>query len=558
MIRYFLNGVECTPMERRAIKFKTVFDSRRFGEFEMSAKNLTFVRKDKELIQEWIAQRGYGVGMPFDVTFTNGQNKAFYLDFSTATFRENSISVEAKVRKENDTFWAKAQGLTFSDSPIFKWQPRHFCQINFVVVPEQQVSLVLTMSVTTFILAKEAATAVKNTGDDAVALMQAVGVNPSLVAGAALKLAVTLIYLTAIIIALVRLAQEMINLIYPRVRQFKAVELVTLIANGCRALGYDFNSNFLKGIKGLTLLPVPLKAKGTSFFSELFLQNSLAFSNGYPSAQDSIITLEQVISAMEQIFNLKTRVANNEVRLEPATFWQPNPTVVKDEAFNVQGDVESEFTVNLNEQFKRKLLVWDVDNSDFHTLDDTDDTIREFDSRATVLPARGEDLELLAGLERINIPFARAVRKGGLNIVEQTMRVLAQGLDLFTNGSASARITSRAGAMQISQLFFGKTKLLIRNGSQVAENQNEIIGAKALGKYHESTFVQKNLSKIYSQMPLRVTEGDFMALVKNNHLILESGKQIEIIAIEWSEESNFATVDYRVKIEDTKLITTPL
>lgn len=566
MIQYFLNGKSSSPMERKAIQFKTVFDARRFGEFEMVLTNLTFVNEDKIEIEKWISTYGYSVGMPFSVRFSNGAEKPFFLDFRTAEFRINSIKVDAVVRFENDTFWQKASGLTFSNTNYLEWKESDFVRINFVVVPPDQIAMLIPLAISTLVIAKEIATNIFNLAENAAAIVKAAvpvgapipGPDWGAIVVLVLKIALTLVYTIALTVALVKMMNEIMELIFPKVRQFKGIDYFHLIKKGCESLGYTFKSEFLSGIQGLTVLPVPLRSKDAGFFKTTFMPNSLAFTYGYPTIQDSIPTLESAISVIENVFNCKTRVFNSEVRLEQSSYWEQNSEKTIPKAFNIQEDSEMEYTINLDEIFKRKLIVWQNDSTDFNTFDDTRDDISEYNTVSEEFPDNGVDLELIRGLEQVEIPFAKAKRKDNLTLIETKAQVLAKFADPFTKGKASKMVEARERVMQISQLFFNRTKLLIRDGNDIHTNQNAIIGANAIGKYHEGSFGQKALRKIYSGMPVRMNENDFFQIIQNNYLTLDSGEEIEVVAVEWSEESNFATVDYRVKVDNSKIKTTKI
>lgn len=564
MINYLLNGVVCNPLERQAIKYKAVFDGRRFGEFDMTVTNLTFVREDKAAIEAWINTYGYGVAMPFDVQFSNNFLKSFFLDFSSIKVRENSISCDARVRYDNDNFFSKADGLTFTPTSSLVYQAGDIININFLVIDTEQSLHLISVSLATIVFAKEVAESVERIGDVTNAGTKAltpVGIPPGPDWGAiiilGIKIALKVAYTIAIIIALVKMIIDIVMLVFPPIRKFRGVDVYRLLQRSCASIGYTFSSNFLQSnLQNLTILPAPLMRGGRSFFQAVFIQSVAAFTKGYPTSKDTVATLGQLISFLENTFNLRTRVINGNVVLEHASFFAQNATAIEDAAFNVQKDIENEYTINLNEIPKRKVFIWDVDPADFNTYDDTYDSIVEFNTSAASPPAA--DLDLIKGYEEVRVPFSRATRKDSLTAVELAVKGLASVADVFTGGNASGLISSRKQVMQISQLFFQKTKLLIRTGENLSQTQRDVIGCSAIAAWHDGTFGQNQLKKIFTDMPVRMNEAQFLSYLQNNYINLTTGQQIEIIAIDWSEENNLASVDYRENIIQSHLLTTQM
>jgi hypothetical protein len=318
------------------------------------------------------------------------------------------------------------------------------------------------------------------------------------------------------------------------------------LQKGCESLGYSFESTLLDELKGLTILPVPLRQKEANFFKETFTPVTLGYTHGYPTARDtSCSTLGRAISQIESIFNAKTRVINNVVRLEKESYWESVAIDDMELSFNIQDSMENEFGINSKEIFKRKIIIWDNDDADFNTLDNTFDTIAEYSTDSGVLPA--PDLELIKGYDEVRIPFAKATQKKELTVVEKAVKVLAQAIDIFTGGGASSAIEERKKAMIISQIYFNKTKLLIRNGEDLADNQDALIGANAIGNFHNDTFVQNNTKKVFENMPLRMTEEMFFSIKDNNFVNLEDGSVAEVLTLDWSEHEREATATYTVK-----------
>lgn len=559
MIRYYLDGTEANPKDSQNIRFSLDFRNRRIRELEMSIDNLEFVNEDFTQIKEWLTTFGKGVGMPFDVQFSNGQTNQYILDFLDPSFRisERSVKAKAILRYGNDRFFKRAEGLAFG---LIDWNDSDFTPIDYVVIPITKGGYLISLGIATYSLTQQLIVSVEQTVDQTTILIEAatpIGISPNwgAIITASLKLAAIIAYTLAITIALIKLATEIINLIFPKVRQFKGIKYKRLIEKGCEYLGYTFQSNFLDSLPNLSILPVPLVPSNQSFFDTIFIGNTLNFTRGYPTAKDAACsTLLRAIDQLENIFNLRSKVVNKKLIIEPEAYFIENATTEITRSFNLQDEINNEYGYNSEEYFKRKIVRFTDDVSDFNTLDDTTDSISEFDTSANLVPS--PELELYSGYDEVLAGFARGTRKGDLNVFEKAARGLAKAIDAFGGTSLTSQINSRKNVLQISQLYFTVPKLLYLNGTKLDPNQNAYIGAKVIGdKYHNDKFIQNNSRKVYEAMPLELTEKELFEFVNNNFVILDNGKTAEILSVDWSEHEAQAIVDYDVLDDNINSIT---
>jgi hypothetical protein len=214
MIRYYLNGVEANPKQSEKIRFSLDFSLRDVGEIIMSVTNIVFVREDYEACNTWLNTYGYTVGMPFDVRFANGQERRYILDWMDGSFSQTNehIKVNAIARGQSESFFPKADGLTFTNSTLLSWSESDFVKINFLVIPPDQITLLITTSIMTLMLAKELAEGIERAGDTSNAVIKSatpVGLPPAPDWGAmiivVIKAALTIAYTIAIIITFINL-----------------------------------------------------------------------------------------------------------------------------------------------------------------------------------------------------------------------------------------------------------------------------------------------------------------------------------------------------------------
>ena len=117
---------------------------------------------------------------------------------------------------------------------------------------------------------------------------------------------------------------------------------------------------------------------------------------------------------------------------------------------------------------------------------------------------------------------------------------------LFGGGTSYAtQIGERKDCMQISQMFFGTTKLLYTVNGKQPSNYMDYISAKALWeKYHYINQIQLNAWRIKNQVRVRLKASDFVTLLDNNYIEME-GDICEVLSCEWMDEKSNAVITYR-------------
>ena len=340
----------------------------------------------------------------------------------------------------------------------------------------------------------------------------------------------------------------MFELAFPKVRYYKGATIKELISKGCGHLGYNLSSTLLDSMDKLTLMPVPLIKGKKGVFN--FIQNDLNFSftKGYPTAQDTVSTLGEIIRSVEIWFNARTRVSNGVVEIERRDYWQNITSNSTLPALNVQDKRQEQYTLNTEEAWKRAYVHYRVDYSDTHTLDFFDPTDAEYSTEpANVI---NQDLVSIRGLNDIAIPYALGVRKDKLNFIEKLAKDFFKVVDsitgLFGAGtSLASQIQNRVGVTQISQQFYSVTKVLYAtNGRQDSSYVNQIKASKIYDDYHKINEINKNSFRIYSDVPLRMNSAEFVSLINNNFAYI-NGVLCEVLTITFTDEKSKAIISYK-------------
>lgn len=551
-MRHFLNDIEIAP--RNLLDIGVVSDfTNRPDELSLNVDKLVLPREALGIIQNHLQTQGVFEGIPYRIEMAQGVVLQYYVDLTeNAIFRDFEIEVTIKRRIAKDSFFENADGTSF-ELMASKGVQFQFIDVPYLIVRDNLEESFVQLAISTYLMTKELIQAAKDLGTAITDFIQATVGSPVPPLGAVISLGIKVIiqaaYTAAVFIAVGELASQLIQVYFPSVRYLKACKVKELISKGCQFLGYQFQSNLLDNFSGATILPVPLVKEKLSIFDNL--SNSLtgvAFTKGYPTAQDSTPTLGSLIAAIETQCNAETKVVNGIVQLERRDYWQnltPNAILP---ALVLQAERQDEYTLNTSDIWKRYYIHYQYDTSDIHTMDFFDPTDAEYSTEpANVVNA---DLVSIKGLHDVNIPFALGVRKNKLNFVEKTAKVFFVLIDavmsIFGNGANFAgTIDDRIGMLQISQQFFTQTKFLYLIGNKQPSNYVSFVSAAGLWeKFHFINQIQLYQFQVRSDVRTRISESDFVALLNNNFATID-GVNCEILRIEYIDEKSFAKINYR-------------
>jgi hypothetical protein len=558
-MKHYLNGVPVSPRNVLEIGLNTDYTGNP-NMLQVDTDTVILPREAREIILNHISTQGVFEGIPYTIVTDSGITLEYYIDLSEGTtYRDFEIEVKIKKRKAYDNFFENADGLSFelmnSKGVVFP-----FVDIPYLIIADNQLELAVTLSLATYVMTKEAIQATKDLVTATRDLIEATTPNiglppaPSLgeIISLSLALAAQLAYTLSVYAALYKLAQDLFELLFPIVRYNKGCTIKNLIQKGCEYLGYTLDSTLLDEWDKLTLMPVPLVKGKKGIFN--FLKNDLAFSftKGYPTAQDTVSTLGELIKAVELWFNARTKVYNGVVQIERRDYWKNISTNAILPALNIQDKRQGEYTLNTIEAWKRSYIHYQVDYSDINTIDFFDPTDAEYSTEP--LSVINSDLVTIKGLNDINIPFALGIRKSRLSWIEEIAKaffVLIDGVTGIFGGGTNyvAKIKNRIGVTQLSQQYFGVTKVLYATNGRQPENYVDKIKASNIYKnYHNIDEININGYKIYSDVPIRLKSDEFVSLLDNNFAYI-NGVLCEILTIRYIDELSQAIISYKEQYE---------
>ena len=554
-ISHFINGISVTPMNADEIGFKMDWTGDP-KEAELTTDTILLANKGKQLVLDHIETLGVFEGIPYTIQFGN-ITLDYFIDLTETPVisgkGDSKIEVTLKRRKSIDWFIFSARNLSFE--AINKTNPISLIDVPYLIVRDNQLEMLIMLGISTYTLTKALIEGIQDLVVAVTDFIKIVSVgtvvNTGQIIAAALLLVARLIYIAALLIALIDLTKQIIELIFPPIRNLKASRFKELCIKGCQKLGMNFSSTLLDNMSNMTFLPVPLKENNKSIFTNLFSLDNGSYTKGYPTARDSSSTLGLLIEDLESFFSAEIRIVGNTVFLEQDTYWQLNANLTIKNTLNIQDARENEWRYNLAEAWKRYLISYRTDTSDTNTLDKIKKNIVEYSTEpVTVVNA---DLVTIKGLIRVDNPWALGIRKEELTVVEEACLPFAKLADEvvgFFGGSSNleAKVLGRVGVLQISQQYYSVSKLLYcsANGRQGSTYLDTIGAIHIHQNYHIKNQVKENFKKIYlAPIPLSTT--NFETVLNNNYVYDESGNSLKILTFEFNNHSKTADIEYTVK-----------
>jgi hypothetical protein len=551
-VKHYINDIEISPRNLDSIGLVSDFTGNP-DVLKLNVDSIVLTRDAFNIVKDHVNTQGVFEGIPYKIEMSAGVTIQYYIDLLQETvYKDHEVEVKIKQRKNIDNFLDRAKGTSWelmaSKGVVFEYKV-----VDFLIVKDNQAELVLTTGVTLFVLYKTLAEQIEKVQELIAAVTAAIGIDPSDVLAAAIKLAAAIIYTITLIYLINQLVLRVIETIYPRTREMKGVLAKELLTKGCSYLDYSFQSTLIDSMaSNLTILPIPLLSDDEGIFDKLsddFLLTD--FGKGYPSSSDSIPTIWSLFEQLEIMFNAKTRIINGVVQLERWDFWQDQISEGLFPAMVLQSERQDAFSYNTDEVWKRYYIHYNLDYTDAHTQD----IIYEYnDAEFSTEPTSvvNQDLVSITNLSDVNINFSLGSRKLKLTVAEKIMKGIFTVVDLITavftfgNGTdLSSKVDDRKGMLQISQQYFANTKILYLVGSKQPENWYDYLSAKSLwDNYHYINQITLNGWEIRENARIRLKASEFMTILDNNYAEID-GVLCEILRVEYIDETSFALISYR-------------
>jgi hypothetical protein len=386
------------------------------------------------------------------------------------------------------------------------------------------------------------------------------------------KLILFIIYMGILVILIAKMVDSYINNMFGQVRYYRTMKIKTMLERGAEYLGLTFQSSiFANGYENLVYLP--LKSMKGNFgcngkhggLDDLLSPWQVRDDYGYPGAQSYGYTLLDIIHLVMQIFHAKPQAVNGVLFIESTVnkqFWEKTIQTMPNIGVET---LSNEY--NTNELKANYLIDYKLDSVDRNTYDNFTGTNYErlTNSTNTSLDAT---LSLITGLESVDIPCALGTRKHSLTGFENELLVFAKIVDGLMDvvGALSKkkypkfanRITGRVGMLNLSTHSVGVPKLLIcESDGTLSANYRDLMSAKTIyNTWHWTTSFcynngNENQYLLYKQVEIPFGFSDFLNCIQNSWFNTLDGRRGKFDSIKWRFGSDYAIVDYRIRMPYT-------
>jgi hypothetical protein len=572
-IRHYRNGVLVNPRDFDQAKITMDWAGKKEAA-NITVSSITLVGDEGKALRDRILSGlsggvGFFEGDPYRIeigpldTQTSFEG---YLDFSAGVNFVDACEVECTLKREQGSDWLNevANGFSYrylQDQGIIT-------DVDFVSVPMvinyiPDGAQLLILSISTFIMTKELVESIQAIADRIADLVDAatpvVTVPPGIDVGniimAALKLVAQIAYTVAIVVALVKLTESIIEQLLPPKRYHKGMTVKSLFVKACQYLNLTLESTLLdeidKGGNKWILLPSKNHRGGEKPTGA----DASWRETGVPSQQDATDTFAGVIRTFKEMFNADFQLKDGVFIFERRDFFIKSTGYVIPDTFIDQEKLIDSNTFNTDEIKSSYNINWSFDSQDLNTLDNQNG--RVFQAVLSPKVTNNPKLKSLTGLQEVGIPITMGLRKDKLTVIEEIVKALVTVVDSLTGQlgqpqSLSSQITNRIGALHSSSHFLSSPKMVVMAGSNLQLDQRNIISAGNLwNNYHYiNSFKQINGKHnqywIYREQKIPFCFEDFVNLLDNNQVETVQGEPAEIESLEWDIWNNFATINYRV------------
>jgi len=446
-----------------------------------------------------------------------------------------------------------------------------FVPVPYVINYIPDGAQLLILGISTFMMTKELVESIQAISDRITALTDAAvpvtGVSAGFgggvvtaydiggIIGAALALIAQVAYTVAIVVALVKLTEQIIEELMPPKRYHLGMTVKSLFVKACQHLNLTLESTLLDDIEKGGNKWVLLPSKNHRGGEKPTGADASWRETGVPSQQDATDTFAGVIRTFKEMFNADFQLKDGKFIFERRDFFIKSTGYVIPDTFIDQEKLIDNNTFNTDELKSSYNINWSFDSQDLNTLDNQNG--RVFQAVLSPKVTNNEKLKSLTGLQEVGIPITMGLRKDKLTVIEEVVKVLVSSVDALTGQlgnpqSLSGQITNRIGALHSSSHFLSSPKMVVMAGSNLQLDQRNIISAGNLwNNYHYiNSFKQINGKHnqywIYREQKIPFCFEDFVNLLDSNQVETVQGEPAEIESLEWDIWNNFATVNYRV------------
>jgi len=342
----------------------------------------------------------------------------------------------------------------------------------------------------------------------------------------------------------INIATEVITEVLGVVRTHKGITIRKYFEAAAAKKGYTFSSP----IADLDWVMLPSNLNTNTGILDIGVKSVTV---GVPAPGDPGYNLANMMQVMEDTFNGKFFVSGNTVQFRTLSddFWRQNTT------FSMPDVRLERKTFNTQDIVANIAITMSTDIEDNFTIDNWNGTSITIN---TDLSTKTQpNLSNITGFDDIQIPFALGNRKDKLNILEETLKVFAEGiqnlLSVFgINASLVDKINDRKGLLKVSTPYHTVAKLLKMNGSLLDVNYRSQLSAEYLWDTYisERSFVtnaNRRQRVIYTGLTIPFRLSNFLEILENTFFQLSDGRVGKLTKCEWDIDKDSAEVDFYIE-----------
>ncbi len=530
MEQFKINGVEYnSPLEIENAKVTMTWQNNSFAELQpiLDIDRLTFTGKAKNAILDFKSKNGAYLKLPISYKYGNSELfKGHLTDFNYILDRDQ-IEAKAILDESTDNL---AELLSILDSALLSglYEKK---QIDYLVEKVDVNTDVALLSVAIFSYSYILYSQIKDASFFLARVTEATADSATLSFGATLALVIEgiaiAIFLAVTLIQILKLFNQLKNLLLPQQKKAKVISLHSLIETPIKYLGYELVTDIQE------------------------LKNVFHWSSksNIPKATDQCGKALGCFELVIQKYNAKIWIEGKKVFV-----MSPQNQLLQSQSTYVLGDyILENYTENTDEQKGTYELIYSTDFSDEWTLENFKGT--EFLVRANITDVRNSTIK---GIEQNIYSVALATRKDELNLVEKTFElvvdVVKEVLKVFGSSTNIVLPKKRLGLPKVSNANFSVPKLIYLNGDKMPKNHRDLLSAKTDWKnwHYLKSHTQNPRAKlkVYSEQQIKFNESDYQKVLKNPYFATKKGEKGRFTKTQWDYDHDFAVCDF--VIEDEK------
>ena len=370
-----------------------------------------------------------------------------------------------------------------------------------------------------------------------------------------------LAYFGTMFFLLIKMVQDLIDLLLPIPKKHRGIKLKRILEVGCDFAGYEFvASSMIPELEDLYILPRK---------TEEGRRNIPSGENGLPVSGGPLYTLGKCVGLVKDLFNAKVKIVpstsggKDKVYIEPLKnrgFWELESTY---EMPPIKVDIDK---YNTNELVGTKVISFSIDNNNYWDLEDYQGTSYEIKTLPKALTGEDYRSVLIKGVSELTFPVALGTRKKEGSILERTFAFFAEVADqlsvIFKSNNdfyGTVQAESKDRLLRMSTDLVNIPKVLrLTPELKLSNKYRDNWSAKYLyEKYHYvNSFVKENVNpiqynqyKVYQKIKMNASFEDFLKIINNNIATDEDGNKVVFDSILYNFGGGYWEADYRIQYQ---------